>query len=256
MITKKRPIVPIFLLSALVLVCTALRGGEPIRLLFVDRGHPYDEPAFLAMLDSFGDSLAISRAHLPEDQSMIAPSAKDSFDVVLFYDQDQTPISDEAMADYRALFDTGIGIFVLHHHLSAHPERPDFWELAGGCYVFESNRNIGGQTLPLGDYHHDETVRVHVEKKHPIVEGIDDFTIVDEVYENAYVSPEAETLLTTDHPKSIKQIGWLWNKHRSPVFTLELGHDAQAYDNPNFRRIFIQAIRWLKERSDEIQGKN
>ena len=153
------------------------------------------------------------------------------------------------MASYRALFDTGIGIFVLHHHLSAHPESPNFWDLAGGCYVFESNRHIGGQTLPLGDFHHGETVHVYVEKEHPILAGIEDFTIVDEVYENAYVSPQAEVLLTTDHPQSVKQIAWLWYKHHSPVFTLMLGHDAQAYNNPSFRRIFIQAIRWLNDQS-------
>ena len=224
--------------------------AEPIRLLFVDRGHPYDEAAFDELLASFGSELAVTRCHLPLDQKMLSPKLAETIDVVLFYDQDQTPLSDEDQANYAALFESGVGIFALHHHLSAHPEWPDFWRLTGGCYVFEQNRVIDGKELPLGFYDHDQTIDVTVSDcAHPITEGVDDFTICDETYGNAYVAPNAQVLLSTDHEKSTKQLAWLWNEHVSPVLTLMLGHDAKAYENPQFRQIFIQAIRWLAAES-------
>ena len=87
------------------------------------------------------------------------------------------------------------------------------------------------------------------------MEGVGDFTIEDETYENLFVSPDVETLLVTDHPLSTREIAWVKTTGKSPVFTLTLGHDAKAYNNPNFRRLVIQGIRWLSQESKKARGE-
>lgn len=239
---------------AFVILAFGVFAGEPIRVLFVDRGHPYDEAAFDEMLASFGGELEITRAHLPEDQKLLAPALAQTTDVVLFYDQDQTPLTDGEKANYAALFDSGIGIFALHHHLSSHPEWPDYWKFIGGCYVFEQNRRMDGRELPLGTFDHDQTIDVTVvDTNHPITAGIKDFTLRDETYGGCYVSPNVHVLLSTDYEKSTPQLAWTWNANRSPVFTLMLGHDALAYGNPNFRRLVIQGLRYLRDESKKVR---
>ncbi|MBR5243551.1 MAG: hypothetical protein IKW13_04880, partial [Thermoguttaceae bacterium] len=103
-----------------------------IRILVFDGGHPYDEPEFAEMLTALGEEFEFSRATLPQDRALLAPGLEKRFDALLFYDMCQTPMSDEEFARYETLLKSGkIGVFFLHHRLSSHPERPDFWKIAG-----------------------------------------------------------------------------------------------------------------------------
>jgi uncharacterized protein len=51
-------------------------------------------------------------------------------------------------------------------------------------------------------------------------------------------------LLTTTHAKSGKPLAWTRTEGQSRVVYLQLGHDRQAYENPNFQRLVAQSIQW------------
>ena len=53
------------------------------------------------------------------------------------------------------------------------------------------------------------------------------------------------TELTTDEPTSTPKIGWAHTYGKSRVFYMALGHDHFAYENPNYRQLVHQAIRWV-----------
>ncbi len=220
-----------------------------IRVLVFDGGHPYDEPEFAEMLAALGDEFEFSRATLPQDRALLAPGLEKRFDALLFYDMCQTPMSDEEFARYETLLKSGkIGVFFLHHRLSAHPERPDFWKIAGGTYVFEQNCEIEGKRRPLGAYEHDREIDVkpaRIDGEPPF--PLEAFTIIDESYENMWVSPDVKVLLTTDAPRMTPQVAWIWTLGDAEVLTFALGHDKKAYENPAFRRFLKNGLIWLVE---------
>jgi type 1 glutamine amidotransferase len=73
---------------------------------------------------------------------------------------------------------------------------------------------------------------------------VKDFPIVDEAYDKYYLDPRVHLLLTTEHPKNAKSVAWVTTYGKSPVFYLQLGHGETAYDNPNYRKLVVNGIRW------------
>jgi len=90
-------------------------------------------------------------------------------------------------------------------------------------------------------------VRV-VDPQHPVTQGLTDFVIHDETYGGYEVLPRAVPLLTTDHPESSPVLAWAGVWGRSRVVSIQLGHDHFAYENPNYRKLVSQAIRWVAEK--------
>jgi hypothetical protein len=70
------------------------------------------------------------------------------------------------------------------------------------------------------------------------------FEIHDEAYAGFETDPEATVLLTTNHPKSGKEIAWVKTYGNSRVLYLQLGHDHFAYENPDYARLVARGIRW------------
>ena len=82
------------------------------------------------------------------------------------------------------------------------------------------------------------------DNKHPITQGMQPWNMVDETYTMADAGKDSHILLTVDHPKSMKTIGWTRQYKKSPVFCLESGHDNQTWTNPNFREVVRRGLLW------------
>jgi len=53
-----------------------------------------------------------------------------------------------------------------------------------------------------------------------------------------------KVLLTTDHPLNEPAVAWTNRYGRSRVFYLMFGHDAKAWQNPNYPKLLSNGIRW------------
>jgi type 1 glutamine amidotransferase len=94
---------------------------------------------------------------------------------------------------------------------------------------------------------------VHIaDKEHPITRGLQDFDIFDETYNHFTVNTGVHVLLTVNHPDSGKVIAWTHKYKNSPIVYLQLGHGPSAYENPNFRRLLEQSLRWV---ASEMTGR-
>jgi len=103
-----------------------------------------------------------------------------------------------------------------------------------------------GTERPPSTFRHDVQFRVRVvDSKHPVTRGIADFDIRDETYGNFEVLPKVKPLLTTDEPTSNRVIAWAHTYGKSRVVYIQLGHDRHAYENPSYRRLVWQAIRYV-----------
>lgn len=221
------------------------KGPAKIRVLLVTGGHAFDAPAFYAVFDGI-PGIEYTKADIIKESGVFKPGIEKQYDVVVRYDM-AGKITPEDQKAWLGLLDAGVGVVALHHCLGSHSDWPDYAKSIGGAYVFKEFE-ADGKKIGKSNYSHDQDVRVTVvDKAHPITKGVEDFSIHDEVYGNCYVAPGVHVLLKTDHPKSTPELSWTTKAGKSPVAYLMLGHDAKAYQNPAFKKLIENSIRWAAE---------
>jgi hypothetical protein len=135
-------------------------------------------------------------------------------------------------------------------------EWPEYERMMGGKFYLKKHVENGIEAPPSG-YKHDVDIPVEIaDQDHFITKGLADFVIHDETYSRFAVSPAAHVLLRTKHPDSGPVIGWTTAYGKARVVCLQLGHDAKAYANPNYRALVSRAIRWVaRQTSDDAAMK-
>jgi uncharacterized protein len=213
-----------------------------IRVLLVTGGHSFEHEPFFQL---FKDNPEISFAAVeqPKAQASFAADAAARYDVIVLYDHWQQ-ITPEARTNFLARLRDGKGLVALHHSLVDYQDWPEFARIIGGKYWLQKHMENGVEK-PGSTYLHDVDMPVKIaDPTHPITQGVKDFVVHDETYGQFEVSPDVHPLLTTTAPTSGPVIGWTRSYGPARVAYIELGHDHQAYENPNYRKLVAQAIRW------------
>jgi type 1 glutamine amidotransferase len=238
----------IFLLALLPGLVAGLEPSEQkMRALLITGGHGYQQEPFMDVFASFPD-IETQHVAYPEAAQLLKPDLTEKFDVVVFYDMWNQGLTEEQKTAFVALLDKGIGVVAMHHTLAAHENWPEYQAIIGGRY-HTRDRVENGKTIPKSTFSHGETLAVTIaDTQHPITQGMEDFEIHDETYHNYDTDPKARVLLTTDNPKNDPELAWVREYKGSRVFYLMLGHDRHAYENPSFRRLVAQGIRWAAKR--------
>lgn len=231
--------------AALLATHTRTTAASPIRVLLVTGGHDYDTNEFRALFKA-DPGIQVNAVTHPNAQQWFKPDRARDYDVLVSYDM-WSEISDEAKTDLLQLVRGGKGFLALHHCLASYPEWEDYARLIGGQYHLKPWTQ-NGQAKPGSTYKHDVLVPVQVvAPNHPVTRGVGDFTIHDEVYGGFEVKPDVTPLLRTDHAESGPIIAWARQEGRGRVVYLQLGHDRLAYENPAYRQLVGQAIRYVAQ---------
>lgn len=219
------------------------RAAEKLRVLIVTGGHDFEREPFFAMFDSFQDVEWREVKH-PEANKLYAPDQRRTYDAVVLYDMPQE-ITDEQKTWFVETIKEGKGLLVLHHALGSYQSWPDYAQIVGGKYLF-AQQEIDGKVWPPSTFHEGVTFTVEIaDKEHPITKGLQDFSIVDEVYGGFWVSPEAHALLKVHHPQSGEVVGWTKEYGKARVAYLAGGHGRSAYENANYRTLVQRALLWV-----------
>ncbi|MGQ9609196.1 MAG: ThuA domain-containing protein [bacterium] len=212
-----------------------------IKTAVVTGRHPFDLPAFYEIFKTIPE-IEFYPQHM-EDFVSDAGKVRTQYDVIVFYNfHQETPGNEKNWWDKgtkEALEQLGEypqGILLLHHAILAFPN----WDIWGNiCGI--KDRKFG--------FHVNQTIITKISSyQHPIVKGLSDWEMVDETYTMNSAGDDSEIILTTDHPNSMKTLGWVRKYKNSRVFCYQSGHDAQAYNNQNFRTVISRAIQWLAGR--------
>lgn len=224
-----------------------------IRVLIVTGGHDFEREPFFALFQSFTDIEYREAAH-PQAHELFKPEAAAQYDVLVFYDM-WPDIAEEARANLVKLLKQGKGLVALHHCLASYPTWDEYTKIIGGKFYLQPHTE-GGVEKPASTYRHGVRFTVHIaDPNHPVTRGLEDFEIEDETYGQFDVHPQVQPLLTTDEPTSGRTIGWAHTYGKSRVVYLQLGHDHLAYENPSYRRLVRQAIRWTAEKGREEEAR-
>jgi len=203
--------------------------------------HPFDVPAFHAAFRSMPD-IDFYPQHMEEFAADFG-ERRAEYDVLLFFNFHQetpggsgSPADEAAKSALETLGDSEQGIIILHHALLAYPNWPLWASLVG---------------IQAHDWsvHMDINLNIRVaQPRHPITQGLSDWTMLDETYVVAEPDADSEIILYTDDPKSMRGIAWTRRFKNARVFCFQSGHDHHAYENPSFRHVISRGIQWAARR--------
>lgn len=212
---------------------------KELKIALIMEWHPFDEMAFNDMFREM-EGIRVYPQLLSNYRFDYAGNG-DKYDGYVFYNMSMyTPDPEEGFGGVgKATKDTiykigesGQGIVVLHHALLSHPE----WN------VWSELTDIEDRSF---DYFGDVDLEVNVaDHDHPITEGMEDWGLVDETFLLDSCGDRSKVLLSTENEKSIKSLAWVNEYKNSRVFVTSMGHDANAFTNPNYIKMVERAIKW------------
>lgn len=266
-------------------------GNGPIRVLFLTSYHAFDRENLYRMLDRFGTEITWTHVEHPAAERFYDPALAEDFDVYLFYDafagrrsvtgpdgqrrRVNLPPSARTQANLKQLLTNGDkGFVIFHHALSSwvHTWPPGvngtnaYVEMMGGAADWGADlQNLRGRTYPRSGYRQGTEQRFTVtDRTHPVMAGVDDFSLVDEPYQCAIFEDSIQPLLrtsfqpTTDkfayapnganvgagHPPGSNVAAWVKTAENTPLVYIQPGHDNNAWSHPAYQRMMLNAIRW------------
>lgn len=255
-------------------------GAGTIKVAIVTKGHNFDREPFFAMFDSFGKEITYTHVQHPAALEFLDPAIADTFDVYVFYDaagRTVLPGSPEGKPQFEQpnasakknlipFLQKGKGLVFFHHsNASWNHTWPEWVEMIGQACDWGNDVTFMGKSYPRSGFlgGQKQTITV-LNKTHPVTQGLPDtFEITDETYLCPFdTKAKIIPLLQTDfvpvdsaftnrypsgwrHPKVGTQLtAWARSAEKSPLVYLQHGHDRQAWENPAFRTVLMNAIRW------------
>lgn len=125
----------------------------------------------------------------------------------------------------------GKKLMAIHTATAVDAENEKYVEMVGGRFVTHSP-------------HQEFTVNV-AEPGHPVVEGVKDFKITDELYVLDRTPSAAHVLLTATWDGKAQPMLYTRAHGRGKVLYNALGHGPDAYENPNLEKLIVQGTQWL-----------
>lgn len=258
-----------------------VRYGEPLNVVVVAKGHPYERDAFMAIFDTL-PGIACTLVEQPAAQRLMNPDGMKGFDALVLYDMPGLDFAaperpgyvepdPEFIAGFLALLDQGKGVVALHHAIAGWPAWPEYAELLGGRFLYRPGLLRGVDRSDSG-YRHDVQHEVQVlDPAHPVAAGLPDhFSLTDELYLGEVFDDLVQPLLASSatfsrdgyysaaqavggkmfsndgwsHADGSNLIGWTKRARNSPLVYLQPGDGPPTYQNPHYRRLVENAIRW------------
>lgn len=261
-----------------------------IRCLVSVRGHPFDRTAFDAVFQQMA-GIAATMVDQPAAAHLMNTDAMREYDVLILYDMPGLDFSgrdaplvihdppEAVKSGLRALLMEGKGVVALHHALAGWPSWDEYGEWLGGRFLYQPRQLRGVECLDSG-YKHDVEYEAELVTEHPVTAGLPPrFAITDELYLAEIFEEDITPLLRSsatftrdhfwsadraikghmfdsegwDHPPGSNLIGWAKKAINSRLIYLQPGDGPSAYQNPHYRLLVENAIRWVSAPSSRHQ---
>jgi len=213
-----------------------------LKVAVLTGGHGFEHDPFFTLFKGY-DDIEYVEVQLKDHSEIFEDISDWDYDVIVMYNMTQN-ISQKRKDNFKKLLDSGIGLVALHHTMGSFQQWPEYRKIIGGKYYLKPTEEDGVERRG-STYKHDMDINVHIaDTSHPITRGMSDFQIHDETYNYCGFEKNNQVLLTTNHPDNNKSIAWVRRYGKARVCGIQLGHDATAYRNANYRRLVARAIRW------------
>ena len=227
-------------LSVIFLFTIVFVDAQPIKIMLVTGGHEFDTLQFFEMFDAL-PGIEYEHFQQPKANQKLVKDLAEGFDVIVFYDMWKS-ISEIEKVAYLKLTQQGKPLLFLHHSIASYQNWPEFEKIIGGKYV-EAARGVPKEDQ--SNYEHDVWVYSKVENYTAVTVGLTEPRFFDEIYGNVRISDDIIPLLRTRHPKSMEYIAWQHEYSNSQVVYIQPGHDYRTYESEEYRKLLLQAIKFL-----------
>ena len=218
------------------------KPGEKIKALVVTGGHDFEHKPFISLFEGY-DDIEYVEAQLKDDSEIFEDITGWDYDVIVFFNMTQK-ISPKRQENFTKLLKDGVGVVALHHCMGSYQEWPEYIKIIGGRYNLKASEQ-GGVKREASTYKHDADFIIHIEDtQHPITRGLGDFEVHDETYKKCSFEKDNRLLLTTNHPDSDRELGWVRNYGNGKVCFIMVGHGPTVYAHPTYRQLVARSIRW------------
>lgn len=253
-----------------------------IQCLVSVRGHPFDRSAFDVLFQGM-EGISATMVDQPAAALLMNPAAMQRFDLLVLYDMPGLDFAhgapppallepDEALkAGFTSLLESGKPLLALHHALAGWPAWEEYGAWLGGRFLYHPSV-VRGVAMPDSGYRHDVHYEAMVLGDHPVTRGLPQrFAMTDELYLCPVFAEGVTPLLASSasfiaenfwsatravqghlhdrtgwhHPQGSNLIGWSKRAINSPLVYLQPGDGPSAYNNPCYRQLVENAIRWL-----------
>lgn len=134
----------------------------------------------------------------------------------------------------------GGGAFIaLHTGMASYPEGGTYRKMIGGGFEFHPAPHPEYKIIPQSD-----------KKDHPILKGIESFSIKDELY-FVHREPEESTLLAVSRCESYGSSSACWcrKQGKGRVAALTPGHLPETQANPHLIKLLSNGMNWVMKRT-------
>jgi len=222
--------------------CSALSAAnaEPVRVLIVTGvdypGHPWRTQA--VELRKALQASPLIDVRLAEDIEILGTDLIFDYDVLLLNLKNYDPLKREnaAKANLMRFIREGGGLMYFHFTGGAFENWPEYRQIAGRVW------NPG---FRAHDPYQEFTVQI-IKKEHPIMQGITDFRITDELYTCLDGQREIEVLAEAKSSVDNKMypMAFVFTEGKGRGFHTVLGHDGKAFDAPELTTMLQNAAIW------------
>jgi len=235
------------LIIATLLVATCCMSGmaqeaTPIRVLLIagDDVGPYHD--WRDISESTRDVLVSSTrfdVKVSEDPLILeSGTALKAYDVIVLtmYNRSVPTITGQAKENLLNFVKQGKGFYVQHLGSASFSEWDEFGKLCGRKWVMGTSGHGPRSVFKVNV----------VNKKHPITQGIDDFSIFDELYAKLQGDSDIDVLVSTysDWSKQTEPLVFSRSYGKGRSVHNALGHDFKAIKNPSMQQIVRRAVEW------------
>jgi type 1 glutamine amidotransferase len=250
-----------------------------LNVLVAVRGHPFDRTAFDALFHAM-PGIAATMVDQPAAAQLMNPAGMARYQALLLYDMPGLDFGvaadkpgyvpppaglEEGLA---GLLEAGVGIVALHHALAGWPAWAGYGALLGARFRYRPGEGFADSGYRHGVAYTAEVVAAD----HPVMAGVPaNFEMQDELYLADIAEAGLVPLLRARHdfsasgffsaaaamdgrmddntgwarPAGSDLIGWARQAGRSRLVYLQPGHDHLTYNNPHYRRLVENALRWV-----------
>jgi type 1 glutamine amidotransferase len=166
---------------------------------------------------------------LTENRDDFGAEAIKPYDVIVCYTTGENLTPEQASGLLGGLA-AGKGFVGTHSAADSFKETPGYIPMVGAHFLMHPS------------YWPKLTINVK-NRNHPVVEGIEDFEIEEELYLMETVG-HFELLMSTYYDGFERPIAWVKPYGHGRVLYTALGHAKQQTENPNFQKLVVNGIRW------------
>lgn len=242
----------------------ARKGGQPsggdqmIKNLILTGGPAHDYARTAPMIADILKKVGID-SQVREDFDLVKNGSILEFDLVTLYCTRATyrqkpdwtekwgfELPDSARQGFLSFLGAGKGLLALHAASGCFDDWPEYRQILGAWWEWGHSSHPPVQELAM---------RVRA-GKHPIVDGVQDFKIVDEFFMNLRFAGAIDPLVESDWEGATHPIAWVRHVGKGRVYYNALGHGVEAVANPAYGKLIQRGALWVagRELPSEARG--